>query len=157
MRPDPSVPCDLRALEYGEHLIVWSFRAILADRWDCDLILREYRHACGDRAEEARGAVRAFVDRIEQQSRRPLTIGRPGSLGMTRDEQQLLAAYSAAQRGDEARFEAHLTWLLARPVDGGFYGFVRTTAEALADRGHHLSDPGRAPPAIEPPPQSVTA
>jgi hypothetical protein len=151
MRPDPAAACDLRELDYGEHLLVWSFRAIAAGRWDCDLIRREYRQACGDSAERARRALHAFAREAAQKARRPIALGRPGILGVTRDEQQLLAAYGAAQAGARARFEAHLAWLIGRAVDPVFYPLARLTASALAERGHGLGAATRAAVRAPPP------
>ncbi len=141
MRPDASAPSDLRELGYGEHLLVWSFRAVATGRWGCRLIAREYDAAFGPMAELARRGVEVFAGEIERQGRRRVTLGRPSLLCMTRDEQLLLAIYRAAQRCDEDRCAAHLTWLLGCPAGPPFYAAARATAGALALRGHELSPP----------------
>lgn len=141
MRPDPTLPSDLRELAYGEHLIVWTFRAIATGRWSCPMIRREYDHACGARGGEAMAAIRVFADKAAAQGRRPVSIGRPGMLPMTRDEQLLVALYADAQRGDEAGFLARASWLLARPADEALYRLAWMTATALEDGGHGLGAP----------------
>lgn len=145
IRPDPAAACDLRQLDYGEHLLVWSFRAIVAGRWDCEAIRREHRQACGAAAEPARQALRAFALEIERSARHPITLGQPGLLGVTRDEQRILAAYAAAQSDDRPRFEAHMSRLIGRAADPVFYALACLTARALADRGHRLGAATRAP------------
>lgn len=139
MRPDPAAPCDLRELDYAEHLIIWSFRAIVSGRWGGPVIRREYKQACGARAEEAQHAVRIMADEIERRGRRIVALGAAGVLGVTRDEQQILAVYAAAQLADETRFSAHMAWLLGRPGDPLLYRLARETADALAERGHKLA------------------
>lgn len=139
MRPDPAAPRDLRELDYAEHLIIWSFRAIASGRWECPVIRREYKQAFGARAEQARHAIRILAVEIARRGRRTVALGAAGILGVTRDEQQLLAIYAAAQQADEPRFSAHMAWLLGRPGDPLLYRLARLTAEALAERGHQLA------------------
>jgi hypothetical protein len=146
MYPDPAAPMDLRHLAYGEHLLVWSFRAFAVGRYDCPLIVREYGDACGDLAREARIAVQVFAQEVEMQGRRQICLGHPGRLGLTRDEQLLLAIFGAAQHGEEDRCTAHLTWLLAKPPSAPFYAAASVVAQALALKGHWFGDAASASP-----------
>jgi hypothetical protein len=150
MRPDPALPTDLRDLGYGEHLIVWGFRALVSGRGDCPVVAREFRQACGDLAGETRAALTVFVQQLAVQGRRPVTLAPPGCLTLTRDEQLVAAVFAAAQAQDQARLDAHLTWLLAGPPGQPFAAAARAVAQALALNGHALRlCPIAAPPAPE--------
>ena len=153
MHPDPDAATDLRDLTHGEHLVVWTFRAFAAGRRDCPLMAREYRDACGDLAPQARAAAEVFAQHLRLQGRRPVVLGRPGVLTLTRDEQLLLAIFIAAQRGESDRGQAHLTWLLARPAPASFFAAASVVARALAASGHRLGaalahGPQAPPPAM---------
>lgn len=138
MHPDPALAADLRALTSGEHLLVWSFRAVAAERFDCPIVLRQYGDACGGQAAQAHAALRVFAQQMGLVGRRPVTLAPAGCVSLTRDEQLLLAIFAAAQAADRARFDAHLTWLLARPPQGSFYAAARLVGEALAGAGRRL-------------------
>lgn len=138
MHPDPEAAMDLRDLAHGEHLVVWTFRAFAAGRRDCPLMAREYRGACGEWAAQARAAMEVFAQQLQLQGRRTVELGRPGVLTLTRDEQLLLAIFTAAQRGAIDRCQAHLTWLLARPAPALFHAAASVVARALAASGHHM-------------------
>jgi hypothetical protein len=141
MSPDPLAPADLRDLGYGEHVLLWSFRAFAVGRWGCPLVVRGYEDACGPLAQRAREAVQVFAQQVQVQGRRPIVLGSPGLLSITRDEQLLLAIYAAAQRWDEARCSAHLAWLLAKPAGAPFYAAACVTAQAFAFNGCHFRAP----------------
>lgn len=151
MYPDPAAPMDLWRLAYGEHLLVWSFRAYAIGRYDCPAIVREYAAACGGLAREARVAVEVFAQQVEMQGRRPVNLSPPGCLGLSRDEQLLLAIFAAAQQGDEDRCGAHLTWLLAKPPRAPLYAAAQVAAQALALNGHGLGVAPSAPAETGPP------
>ena len=138
MHPDPALPCDLRDLAHGEHLLVWSFRAYAAGRIDCPVVARVWRDACGPLADAARAAFTVFGQQLAVQGRRPVVLAPAGRLTLTRDEQLLLAIFAAAQTGDEARCEAHLTWLLGRRAGPPFVACARVVAHALACHDHRL-------------------
>jgi len=138
MYPDPAAPMELWQLDYGQHLLVWSFRAYAVGRYHCPVIVREYGSACGALAREARVAVEVFAQQVEIQGRRPVSLSAPGCIDLTRDEQLLLAIFAAAQRGEEDRCLAHLTWLLATPPRPPVYPAAHVATQALALHGHWL-------------------
>jgi hypothetical protein len=138
MHPDPALPCDLRDLTRGEHLLVWSLRAFAAGRIDCSIVARAYRDACGPLADPARNAFTVFGQQLAAQGRRPVILAPPGRLTLTRDEQLLLAVFAAAQAGDEPRCIAHLSWLLGRCPGPPFVAAATVVAKALACNGHGL-------------------
>lgn len=146
MHPEPAIAMDLRHLAYGEHLLVWSFRAFAVGRYDCPMVVREYSDACGNLAREARAAVQVFAQQTQMQGRRQVRLGHPGCLSLTRDEQLLLAIFTAAQKGEKDRCDAHLAWLLARPACAPFYAAASVAVQALALQGHRLGD-------VQPPPR----
>lgn len=146
MRPDPALPADLRELGYGEHLVVWGFRAVVSGRGECPVVAREFKAACGELAGEARGALTVFVQQLAAQGRRAVCLAPPGCLTLTRDEQLLTAVFAAAQADDEARLSAHLSWLLAGPASPPFAAAARVVAQALALSGHRLRLAAAPPP-----------
>jgi hypothetical protein len=150
MRPDPAGPADLRDLDYGEHFVIWTLRALVVGRGRCRLVEREFESACGALAVEARGAYFVFVRQLSLRSRRRISVGAPGSLCVTRCEQLIAALFADAQAGAEARFNARLSFLLGRPVEAPFFAAASVVAQALALSGHAL----RGLPSVERPAQS---
>jgi len=138
MHPDPALPCDLRDLAHGEHLVVWSFRTFAAGRIDGPVAARVWRDACGPLADAARAAVTVFGQQLAVQGRRAVVLAPAGRLTLTRDEQLMLAVFAAAQADDERRCDAHLTWLLGRRPEPPFVACARLVAHALAGRDHRL-------------------
>lgn len=153
MRPDPALPADLRDLGYGEHLVVWGFRALASGRGDCPVVTREFRQACAHLAAGTRAALAVFVRQLALQGRRPVALAPPGCLTLTRDEQVVVAVFAAAQAQDQPRLDAHLTWLLARPPGPPFAAAASAVAQALALNGHSL----RLAPVAAPRAQDVSA
>ena len=98
-------------LTHGERLLLFGFRALAFELGACPLVRRAFRQACG--GGEALGALEVFVRELARHGRRKVTLGGPGSLPLSRDEQLILALFAAAQAEDYARLEAHLAWLLA--------------------------------------------
>ena len=139
MAPDPLGPSDLRELSYGEHLVVWALRAFAAGRIECPTLVREFRSACGQRADEARNAFIVFAQQLAARGRRTIVMAAPGCLALTRDEQIVCALFADAQGGAEARFEARLAYLLGRPAEPAFFAAARVTAQALSLKGHRIA------------------
>jgi hypothetical protein len=137
VRPDTSHPVDLRDLTYGEHLIVWAFRAFAKGR-ECVIVRKEFEHGCGEHATQAFNAMRVFVQQLAIQGRRPIVLAPPGCLTVVPDEQLVLCLFAAAQAGDSDRFAAHFRWLAAGPHDPVLERVVRLIVTALALRGHRL-------------------
>lgn len=96
------------------HLLVWTWRKLLAGQEDCPLLAAEYRRIAGD---DARGLLCLFANFLQalgQGSRRVLSLGQPRCIGLTNDEVQMLRLAAAAQAVDHALLSAHLAWLVRR-------------------------------------------
>lgn len=102
---------DVRGFGYGEHLLVWSWRRIVAGRIQCPVMAQEFADACGSDAGEVFLTVCTFLEALAFASRRQLVIRAPDPFGVTSDERQLLTLLAAAQSEDHALFQAHLRWL----------------------------------------------
>lgn len=137
VRPDPSHPFDLRDLTYGEHLILWAFRAFAKGR-ECAIVRREFDHGCGDLAAEAFSAMRVFVQQLALRARRSILLAPPGCLTVVRDEQLVLCLFAATQAGDSERFAAHFRWLAGGPHDPVLERIAQIVTRALSLRGHRL-------------------
>lgn len=138
LRPDPAVPGDLRELTYGEHLVVWAMRAFVAGRFDCPVVVREFESACGALAVEARNAFTVFAQQVVLRGRRRIAVSVPGRLTLTRDEQQIAALFADAQGGEADRFDARLSYLIARPSEAPFFAAASVVGQALAMTGRRL-------------------
>lgn len=105
---------DVRGFGYGEHLLVWSWRRIVAGRVHCPVMAQEFVDACGDDAREVFVTLCTFLQALGHASRRQLALQAPDPFGVTSDERQVLTLLAAAQADDRTLFQAHLSWL-ARP------------------------------------------
>jgi hypothetical protein len=135
---------DLLGLTYAEHLIVWSLRRLALGRLHCPLVAREFAEACGAESGEALAAFRVLLWTLGGSGRRRLTVGPPGLLVLSRDEELLLAVFGAAQAGAEDRLRAHLAWLYGSSDTGRLEAAVKVVAETLAGKGHRLRLPQAA-------------
>jgi hypothetical protein len=135
-----SIPADIRALTFGEHLVVWGFRAFVIGRGECPVVQRAFEEACAPMGREALNAYAVFVQQLAYRGRRKIIVARPGCFGLTTDEQLVLALFAAAQAGAHDRLEAHLTWLLARLPVPPLAAAVGLIAQALAFNGHGLRE-----------------
>jgi hypothetical protein len=105
-------PClGVLGLTYGEHLLVWTLRRLVARRGSCPLIAHEFTEVFGEDGEETLSILRIFLGLLGTAARRRLSFGHPGWPGVTSDEQRLLSLISAAQVENAALLEAHLAWL----------------------------------------------
>jgi hypothetical protein len=145
-QPDPAAPANLQDLTRGEHMLLWSFRAMAVGRGDCVLVRRQFEDTCGALATEAQAALGVFVRELGAAGRRKVTLAAPGSFRLTCDEQLVLAVFAAAQEEDYVRMEAHLAWLLADTPHAPFPAAACLVAQAFAMNDLAL----RAPPATEP-------
>jgi hypothetical protein len=153
VRPDPSLSVDLCDLLYGEHLIVWAFRAFARGR-DCPIVRREFDHGCGERAGEAFAAMRVFVQQWALKGRRTVVLAPPGGLSLARDEQTMLGLFAAAQAGDRAGFAGHFRLLTGGPPNPIVERAVTLVAEAMHARGHGLRPFADVAPAVDVEPSS---
>jgi len=114
--PEPGrqeiAPClGVLGLTYGEHLLLWTLRRLVARRGSCPLIAHEFTEVFGEDGEETLSILRIFLSLLGTAARRRLSFGHPGWPGVTSDEQRLLSLISAAQVDNAALLEAHLAWL----------------------------------------------
>jgi hypothetical protein len=132
------------------HLLVWTWRKMVAGEESCPLITHEYEAVAGERAYAVLDDLAAFLLLLGQGSRRVLSVGPPLCANLTRDEGQILRLIAAAQMRDGAQVGAHLSWL----VKGGSRENVRTALESLAESliacGIVLPRPGHAVPPPSP-------
>jgi hypothetical protein len=137
-------PQDVLGLSYGEHLLVWTLRRVVARRGLCPVIVREFADACGEEADEVLATFRVFVEMLGHSARRPLSIGYPGYGGLTGNERQILSLVAAAQRGDGPRLEALLCWLARIELRPHLAVAVRALATAFAAHDLALASPSPA-------------
>jgi len=138
----PTTQPQLHVLSFPEHLLVWTWRKLVSGRGGCPLVGREY--AAFDGGEEMLVALAAFLRALGQGSRRALSVGPPGCLGMTADERQMLALLAAGQCEDETLIAAHLDWLVRPESRDGVAAAVRCLARTLTANDLDLPRPAIA-------------
>lgn len=104
---------DIRNLSYAEHFIVWVMRTAVACAPECRMIHREFSHAFGPHVDAGAKAFERVL-LVLSRGTRPITLARPGHIYLTHDELSLVALFSAAQAGDEARCLAHARWMMGQ-------------------------------------------
>jgi hypothetical protein len=128
------------------HLLVWTWRKFVVGHADCPVLAREYFAFAGEQADDLLIAFAAFLQALGSGSRRTMTVGHPHCAGLTPDEQQILRLIAAAQEGEDALLEAHLSWL----VKGSQKEAVARTVKMLVMRlnacGVILPEAAYAPP-----------
>lgn len=117
------------------HLLVWTWRKLVAGHEDCPVLTREYERFAGREAEALLLAFAAFLLVLGRGSRRVLTVGQPYCAGLTKDEEHMLRLIAAAQTGDEALLFAHLAWLARREHQDDVMKAATRLAEALTGAG----------------------
>ncbi|MES2343854.1 MAG: hypothetical protein V4597_19465 [Pseudomonadota bacterium] len=132
-------------LTHGERLLLFGFRALAYELGACPLVRRAFHQACGAAGAETLNALEVFVRELARHGRRRVTLGVPGSLPLSRDEQLILALFAAAQAEDYPRLEAHLAWLLADPPRPPFAAAACLVAQAFSFNGLVLRVPDMAP------------
>jgi hypothetical protein len=90
----------IAGLTFGEHLLVWSWRKIVAGGGGCPLIAREFSLSCGEDASEVLATLYTFLQALAYAGRRRLEVGYPGYTSVTTDEWQMLVLIATAQRDD---------------------------------------------------------
>lgn len=139
--PPPAAPPpdSAAAFGYAEHLLIWSWRRVAANREMTPLIGREFADSCGEDAGEVFATFCALLRALAFAGRRVLAVGHPGSLAVTPDERQLLNLVAAAQEGRETLFEAHLRWLAKPEARDVLAMAARGMAAALSANGLTLT------------------
>ncbi len=149
-------PEGMAGLGYGEHLLIWTLRKIVARRdFACPVVAREFAETCGEDADRVL-TFRAFVDILSLTARRRIAIGHPGWYGLTGDERQILGMIRASQEDDQARLAAQVCWFARSDRRPQLAKAVRALAAAFA--AHQLlvfsaPPPSAAVPAEGPPPR----
>ena len=135
--PDTLEP-GIMDLRDGERLIVWAARACVVG-YNGRLIEREFVLACGaEQGLRACVAFRCLLTLLALYGRRQLSVGMPGSIGLTLCEQQLLRLFAAAQAGATQLVEGHLAWLIRCNPAARAELVIECVATALRARGHRL-------------------
>ena len=98
----------------GARCALRAFRATATGHADCPVLARGFDQLFQDRSVEAREALFYFTRVIEAYGKRRIDLAEPGCCGVTGDELSIIAALAAAQNKEDARRDAHLSWLLAR-------------------------------------------
>jgi hypothetical protein len=136
-------------LSYGEHLIVWGLRRVVAAHGPDGQLLDECHAAFSDDGDEAMRALCLFLCLLGRAARRPIQIGTPGTLAVTWDEGRILTFLAAAQRWAEgdgpARVDAHLQWLAPPAHRPALAQVSLALGNLLAAHGHFFSLPADAP------------
>ena len=131
----------LPELGTGSGLAVWSFRACALGHGDCCVLMRGFERAFGDDADPALRAMLGLVRVIGHQGRRKVSLGMPGCVRITRDELSLLMVLAAAQSGDSALRDAHLTWLNGRTPCDHMSLIVERVADLFGSNGYRIKLP----------------
>jgi hypothetical protein len=131
-----------------EEIALWALRRAGGAQWRCPLA------AAIEPAiiERELAGIAADFDKIFNQPAgtggpRPMQLGSPGCLGLTKDERRMLHAVAATQAGDEALLDNYLYKLaLDRPARRRLAEAVRKLAACLALHGCWLPRPPSAMP-----------
>ena len=95
----------------GAHLALWAFRAGAVGHLECCALVKAFDRTMGEEAGPALAAVCRLVRVVGRDGGRVIRLAHPGCCRVTADELSLVAALAAAQSGDRARRDAHVSWL----------------------------------------------
>jgi hypothetical protein len=140
LSPAEPTATDLRELRYIQHFSVWALRTSVACSPTCRILLREFDRAFAGDIEQGLASYHAFIRHLGQ-GRRKISIGRPGHVELTHDEQSLLALLAAAQTGDHERFLAHARFFMGHNRLDDLYDSARDFTGRLRAKGHFFSKP----------------
>jgi len=93
-----------------EHLLIWAWRRLAADRDSVPSLMMRFAQICGEEGPELLLTLCVFVDALTYASPRPPVLGAPGCATITADERQTLTLLAAIQADRPARLEAQLCW-----------------------------------------------
>jgi hypothetical protein len=136
----------IAGLTFGEHLLVWSWRKIVAGGGGCPLIAREFSLSCGEDASEVLATLYTFLQALAYAGRRRLEVGYPGYTSVTTDERQMLVLIATAQRDDATGFEAHLRILARSALRPALAIAAHALGAALDEHDLRLPLPARISP-----------
>jgi hypothetical protein len=144
-------PGDLRDLERAEHMLVWAARAIAAGQASSPAVHQVFNGACGPHGAHVLNAYFALVKLIGISRGEPLRVHAPGCLGVSDDEQELVATVAAAQQdlrngAKSRRLEVVMERFLDSAPRAGLLSAARAVAHGLTIYGHLLPTRETPPP-----------
>jgi hypothetical protein len=117
MTPDPALPCRLPDLVPADHALLLALRAVVTGQDDSPVLAARLERLWGTDAAARLRQIRVLVGQIALRGRRDVRIAPLGVIGLTRDEQQLLATLAAARLDRPDLLTARLRFLLGREPD----------------------------------------
>jgi hypothetical protein len=117
------------------HLLVWTWRKLVAGEVECPVLAREYMSFADGRGLSLLEAFSVFLQALGAGSRRMLAVGQPYCAGITNDEALMLRLVAAAQARDEALLTAHLSWMVRASGHEAAQLSVLHLADTLLDCG----------------------
>lgn len=128
------------------HLLVWTWRKLVAGEVECPILAKEYMSFADGRGLALLEAFSVFLQALGSGARRLMAVGHPHSPGITNDEAQMLRLVAAAQVGDTALLSAHLCWMVRGTAREAAERSVMHLAETLLDCGVVLPPVAQVPP-----------
>ena len=132
--------------ETGERLLIGALRRMVLALDPYGVVTRRMSEAFGEDAAEVTATTRTFLQAMAYAGRRRLAVGHPGSIVLTRDEEQLIGLIAAAQAANPAWLEAHLRWLAKPDCRVPLAIAARALGTALAVHGYRFVAPLPARP-----------
>lgn len=117
------------------HLLVWTWRKLVAGQVECPILAREFMTLPGGRGLELLEAFGIFLQALGAGSRRLLAVGQPHCAGITGDEAQMLRLIAAAQVRDHAVMDANLAWMVRSSHQDTVLRGAHYLAETLLECG----------------------
>lgn len=131
---------DIEQLGYGQHLLLWAFRATAMGHADCPTLRRAFHAACCGLEDEALMALMVVVRTLGFCGRRKMRLHVPGCRCVSPDERTLLLLFAAAktsvEMGDETEIRAELFDLVDPSLSGGVLLALQTVTSAIETHGH---------------------
>ena len=135
----------LPELGTGAGIAVWGFRACARGGAGCCAVINGFAHAFGPMiGPVVLERMLDFARHVGHRGGRTVALAMPGCARLSGDELSILACLAAAQTGDRALTEAHLSWLMARPADEELTATVAEIASEFAGVGLHIDMPNVA-------------
>lgn len=130
MTPDPALPCRLPDLVAADHALLLALRAVVTGQEDSPVLAARLQRLWGTDTADRLRQIRVLVGQIALRGRREVRIAPLGVIGLTRDEQQLLATLAAARLDHPDLLTARLRYLLGREPDAGLTAAIRGVSGA---------------------------
>ena len=140
MQPILETPDDIDHLGYGQHLLLWAFRATAMGHADCPTLRKAFHSACAGLEDDALMALMIVVRTLGFCGRRKMRLHVPGCRCVSADERTILALFAAArasvEMGDEAEVLSELGDLVDPSLGQGLLLALQTVTSALETNGH---------------------